>query len=133
MGVTYHSSMARYPERRTLVRFPVRGMSASLSIRYRLGTHQGEVLDFNRFGATIELPRPIPLHKPLFVTLKYAGLHPEAIVGTAHNCRCIKVGAYRCGIRFRTESPLQLDRDEVVAGLIVVEMSLAQAEATPTT
>ena len=118
--------MTKCPERRTLVRFPVTGMSVSVAVRYRLGTHQGEVVDFNRHGVTIELPRNIPLNKPLFVTLKYKGLHPEAIVGTAHNCRCLRVGVYRCGIRFRTDSALQLDRDEVVRSLAAVEASLAQ-------
>ena len=125
--------MTRCPERRTLVRFPVTGMSVTVAVRYRLGTHQGEVLDFNRYGVTIELQRPIPLNKPLFVTLKYAGLHPEAIVGTAHNCRCLRIGVYRCGVRFRTDSALQLDRDEVVRGLSAVEIQLMRQVAASAT
>lgn len=107
-------------------------MSVSLSVRYRLGTHQGRVVDFNRYGVTIELQRPIPLNKPLFVTLKYDGLHPEAIVGTAHNCRCLRVGVFRCGIRFRTDSALQLDRDEVVRSLALVEAALIRLESAGT-
>jgi hypothetical protein len=125
--------MTRCPERRTLVRFPVTGMSASVAVRYRLGTHQGNVVDFNRHGITIELPRAIPLNKPLFVTLKYEGLHPEAIVGTAHTCRIWRVGIYRCGIRFRTDSALQLDRDEVMRGLVAAETALARIAATNAT
>jgi hypothetical protein len=126
-------SMTRCPERRMLVRFPVTGMSVSVAVRYRLGTHQGDVVDFNRFGVTIQLPRAIPLNKPLFVTLKYKGLHPEAIVGTAHNIRCLDVGVYRCGIRFRTDSALQLDRDEVVRALLAVEESLTRLAAANAT
>jgi hypothetical protein len=125
--------MTRCPERRTLVRFPVTGMSVSIAVRYRLGTHQGEVVDFNRYGVTIELQRPVPLNKPLFVSLKYAGLHPEAIVATAHNCRRLRLGVYRCGIRFRTDSALQLDRDEVVVSLSALEASLARVAMTSVT
>jgi hypothetical protein len=108
-------------------------MSVSISIRYRFGTHQGEVLEFNRYGVTIQLQRPIPLNKPLFVTLRYVGLHPEAIVATAHNCRAVKAGVYRCGIRFRTDSHLQLDRDDVERSLGRVEASLRQLESTAST
>jgi hypothetical protein len=125
--------MTRCPERRTLVRFPVTGMSVSIAVRYRLGTHHGDVVDFNRYGVTIELQRPIPLNKPLFVTLRYDGLHPEAIIGTAHNCRSLRLGVYRCGIRFRTDSPLQLDRDDVVRSLSAVEASLMRLVATSAT
>jgi PilZ domain len=100
-------------------------MSASISVRFRIGTHQGEVLDFNRHGITIQLQRPLPVDKPLFVTLRFSGLHPEAIVGTAHNCRFVARGTYRCGIRFRTNSHLQLDRDDVERCLSVVEECLA--------
>jgi len=125
--------MTRCPERRSLVRFPVSGMGVSVAVRYRLGTHQGDVVDFNRYGVTIELQRPIPINKPLFVTLKYEGLHPEAIVGTAHNCRRLHVGVYRCGVRFRTDSVLQLDRDDVVRSLCALEASLMRLAAASAT
>jgi hypothetical protein len=108
-------------------------MSASISVRYRIGTHQGKVLDFNRHGITIEVQRPIPVDKPLFVTLRYSGLHREAIVGAAHNCRLIATATYRCGIRFRTDSRLQLDRDAVEKSLGVFEEWLAQSESTAAT
>jgi hypothetical protein len=100
-------------------------MKASVSVRHRFGTHQGDVVDFNRFGVTVVLRRPIPVNKPLFVTLKYAGARLDAIVGAAHHCRFTPDGLFRCGIRFRTNSPNQLDRDEIDAQLGSLESALA--------
>ena len=108
-------------------------MKAWISIPYRLGTHQGEVVDFNRFGVTVALRRPIPVNKPLLVTLKYAGARLEAIVGAAHHCRFTPDGTFRCGIRFRTNSPIQLDRDEIEIRLETLETRLAQSSISAAT
>jgi PilZ domain len=122
--------MARFPERRALVRFPVSEMTASISVRFRIGSYQANVVDFNRHGITIELSRRLPMNKPLFVDLRYPGLDSETIVATAHNCRTLNGGrGYRCGIRFRTDSHLQLDRDDVELALRTVEAQLANAPA----
>jgi PilZ domain len=125
--------MVRCPERRNLDRYPVVDMRASISVRYRFGTHQGDVIDFNRLGVTIVLRRPIPVNKPLYVTLRYAGTRLEPIVGAAHHCRFTPDGSFRCGIRFRTNSPMQLDRDEIDAQLLALERTLAQHTAPATT
>ncbi len=122
--------MVRCPERRSLQRYPAVDMRASISVRFRLGTQQGDVVDFNRFGVTMLLPRPVPVNKPLFVTLKYAGVRLDSIVGAAHHCRFTPEGRFRCGIRFRTNSPIQLDRDEIEAQLHAFEQELARADAT---
>jgi len=108
-------------------------MSVSISVRLRFGTHQGTVIDFNRSGATVELSRALPLNKQLLVTLRCPGAHPEAIVGTAHTCRAAGKGTFRCGIRFRTDSPFQLDRDDVEDALRMLEASFASAKTTETT
>ena len=101
-------------------------MTASISVRFRIGTCHGTVLDFNRHGITIELTQRLPMHKPLFVNLRYGRFDTEAIVATAHNCHALDAGhGYRCGIRFRTESDLQLDREEVELALQKVEADLA--------
>ncbi len=126
-------AMVRCPERRTMSRFPVTGMRVSISVRLRLGTHQGTVVDFNRAGATVELPKALPLNKQLWVTLRCPGAHPEAIVGTAHTCRAVGRGMYRCGIRFRTDSSVQLDRDDVEEALRALEASFANARSSETT
>jgi hypothetical protein len=119
--------MSRCPERRNLERFPVADMKAWISVRYRFGTHQGDVVDFNRYGVTVALRRPIPVNKPLFVTLKHAGARLEAIVGAAHHCRFTSDGTFRCGIRFRTNSPNQLDRDEMELRLETLERALSES------
>lgn len=96
-------------------------------MRSRIGSYQGTVVDFNRQGITIELAHPLPMNKPLFVNLRYPRLDTETIVATAHNCHALDRGRkYRCGIRFRTNSQLQLDRDEVESALRRVESDLAK-------
>ena len=119
--------MFRCPERRIFERFPVEDMKASISIRYRFGTNHGEVLDFNRYGITVVLRRPVPVNKPLFVTLTYGTTRLEAIVGAAHHCRFTSKGIFRCGIRFRTNSPNQLDRDEIDIRLESLEKILIES------
>jgi PilZ domain len=125
--------MVRCPERRNLERFPVVDMKASISVRYRFGTHHGDVVDFNRYGITVVLRRPIAVNKPLFVELKYGGLRLEGIVGAAHHCRFTTDGMFRCGIRFRTNSPIQLDRDEIDVRLESVERTLMELFAAAST
>jgi hypothetical protein len=126
-------AMVRCPERRTMSRFPVAGVNVSISVRLRFGNHQGTVVDFNRSGITVELPRALPLNKQLLVTLRCPGAHPEAIVSTAHTCHTTRRGVYRCGIRFRTDSSIQLDRDDVEAALCALEASFAKATSTEAT
>ncbi len=117
--------MVRCPERRTFERFPVSEMRASISLRHRIGSHHGDVIDFNRLGITVVLRRPIPVNKPLYVTLRQGATRLDAIVGAAHHCRFDASGWFRCGIRFRTNSPIQLDRDEIERNLLALEQALA--------
>lgn len=119
--------MFRCPERRIFERFPVEDMKASISIRFRFGTNQGEVVDFNRYGITVVLRRPVPVNKPIFVTLTHGTTRLESIVGAAHNCRFTANEAFRCGIRFRTNSPNQLDRDEIDLCLEALEKTLIES------
>jgi PilZ domain len=100
-------------------------MTASISVRFRIGSCQGTVIDFNRHGITIESSQRLPINKPLFVNLRYGRVDTETIVATAHHCHSLEGGRYRCGIRFRTDSHLQLDRDEVESALQNVEAQLA--------
>jgi PilZ domain len=124
--------MTRCPERRSFERFPAVDMKAWISVRHRFGTHQGDVVDFNRFGVTVKLRRPIPVNKPLFVTLKLARTRLEEIVGAAHHCRLTSDGVFRCGIRFRTNSPIQLDRDDIELRLEALERLLSERLASAT-
>jgi hypothetical protein len=117
--------MSRCPERRYLERFLVADMKVAISVQYRFGTHHGDVIDFNQGGVTVVLRRPLPVNKPLFISLMYNGSRLDGIVGAAHHCRFTSQGSFRCGIRFRTNSPIQLDRDEIEARLQSVENTLA--------
>jgi hypothetical protein len=119
--------MVRCPERRIFERFPVTNMKATISVRHRFGTHQGDAVDFNRYGVTVVLPRPIPINKPLFISLKYARTRLDEVVGAAHHCRLSRDGKFRCGIRFRTNSPNQLDRDETELQLQTLEKAIAES------
>ena len=47
----------------------------------------------------------------------------ERVIGVVHNCLVHNQG-YRCGIRFRTESLLQFDRNHVEAALAELETAL---------
>lgn len=120
-------AMVRCPERRNFERFPVTNMKATIAIRYRFGTHQGDVVDFNRLGVTVVLRRPVPINKPLFISLRYADSRLDEVVGAAHHCRLSRDGTFRCGIRFRTNSPIQLDRDETELLLETLERSVAES------
>ena len=96
--------MVRCPERRSLERFPVTNMKATISVRYRFGTHHGDVVDFNRFGTTVVMRRPLPIRRLLFVSLKYPGSRLDEIVGAAHHCR------YSQTERFAAESVFERTR-----------------------
>lgn len=125
--------MVRCPERRLSERLPVTNMKAVIAVRYRFGTHHGDVVDFNRFGVTVALRRPLPVNKPLFVSLKYSGARLDEVVGAAHHCRFSPDGTFRCGIRFRTNSPIQLDRDETEHLLETLERKIAESRGATAT
>jgi hypothetical protein len=108
-------------------------MKAVISVRYRFGTHQGDVVDFNRLGITVALRRPLPVNKPLFISLKYSGTRLDEVVGAAHHCRYLPDGTFRCGIRFRTNSPIQLDRDETEHLLGDLERAVAESRSATAT
>ncbi len=125
--------MVRCPERRSLERLPVTNMKATISVRHRFGTHHGDVVDFNRFGVTIALRRPLPINKPLLVSLKHPESRLDEVVGVAHHCRYSPDGIFRVGIRFRTNSPIQLDRDEVEHLLEMLERKIVESLGATTT
>jgi hypothetical protein len=133
MAAAYIFRMFRCPERRSAQRLPVVAMRASISLQNRFGAHHGEVVDFNRHGITVALQRPIATNRPLIVELTYQTLRLGGIVGAAHHCRYTREGSFRCGIRFRTNSPAQLDRDEIDQRLIDIERALGAALTAATT
>lgn len=61
-------------------------------------------------------PNSLAKHRTVFLSLRQGNLAVENLVGVVHNCTAHERG-YRLGIRFRTESELQLDPAQVVAHL----------------
>ena len=117
--------MTKCPDRRAIPRFPVTGMTATLRVSGHFGRQDATVIDFNREGATLLLPEPVPSSRPIYVSLLKPPLRLDGIVGAIHNCRPSEGGGFRCGVQFRTTSLLQFDRESTELELIRLEISLA--------
>ena len=111
-------------ERRGRPRLPgSAGLSAELRIKGRMGQFSVQVLDFNRFGLAACCQRPLPKDQIVFLTLSDGERLLQRVIGVVHNCLSMD-GGYRCGIRFRTQSALQFDREEVESALAALEADL---------
>jgi hypothetical protein len=119
------AAMTKCPDRRAIPRFPVTGMTATLRVSGHFGRQDATVIDFNREGATLLLPEPIPTSRPIYLSLLKPPLRLDGIVGAIHNCRPTETGAFRCGVQFRTTSLLQFDRESTERELIRLEIALA--------
>lgn len=119
-------SMATPPadsERRSHPRYAAGSIKVSLRPRGALSKFSAELLDFNRHGLAVRFDRPMPKDKLVFLSLHCADLHLDQVVGVIHNCFAQEDG-YRCGIRFRTQSALQFDREQVESVLLDFESLL---------
>ncbi len=99
-------------------------LSAQLRCRGQIGQIPVRVLDFNRHGLAVRCERPLPKDQVVFLALAHGERVLERVVGVVHNCFSLE-GGYRCGIRFRTQSRLQFDRETVESGLAELESALA--------
>ena len=117
--------MTKCPDRRAIPRFPVTGMTATLRVSGHFGSQDATVIDFNREGASLLLPEPVPSSRPIYLSLLKPPLRLDGIVGAIHNCRPFAAGGFRCGVQFRTKSLLQFDRESTERELIRLEISLA--------
>ena len=111
-------------ERRTLPRLTGQEISAFLRRKGSFNRLAVEVLDFNRHGAAIQLQTPLPREQVVFLTLRHGSTELKKIIGVVHNCLGLASG-YRCGVRFRTGSALQLDRSLIERQLALLESQLA--------
>jgi hypothetical protein len=109
-------------DRRSEPRYHGSGLCAQLRLKGQLGWSSVEVLDFNRHGAAVRSDRPLPKDQIVFLSLDDGDL--ERVIGVVHNCLVLE-GSYRCGIRFRTQSSLQFDREIVESRLRALERTLA--------
>lgn len=115
----------------------------SLRQRGQLARCRARVIDFNRFGMAVLTERPLDKDRRLFISLRWEEIRLDNVVGVVHNCiphgpasdgavpdAGATPGGYRCGIRFRTRSELQLDQHQVEIGLMRLELALARLAAS---
>jgi hypothetical protein len=102
-------------------------MVACVRLKGQLARVPVEVIDFNRHGLAIRCTRPLPKDSLVFLSLNAGEQVLDRVVGVVHNCLGMDEG-FRCGIRFRTQSDLQFDREMVEAQLATLELALAGLE-----
>ncbi len=113
-------------DRRSQPRFAPQALSAFLRLKGELGRTTVGVLDFNRHGLAVQCDRPLPKEAHVFLSLDDGETQLERVIGVVHNCLTLD-GGYRCGIRFRTQSRLQFDREVVEARLRELEERFSAA------
>ena len=112
------SVQIRCSERRTQPRFPGERIGVTLRVRGRWTKQSAEVIDFNRFGMSVLVERPLDPSKALCLSLQLGPIRLPDLRAVVHNCR-MSAGRvdgksrYRCGIQFRTDAKDQFDRNEV--------------------
>lgn len=130
-------------DRRTYPRREAPELAVTLRQRGQLARCRARVIDFNRFGMAVFTDRPLDKDRRLFISLRWEEIRLENVVGVVHNCiphEPPPAGAppedggnrhgYRCGIRFRTRSELQLDQQQVEVDLMRLELALAKVAAS---
>ena len=117
----------QHEERRQGLRFAGDALQVALRRRGRFGVIPAEALDFNRFGIAVRTTRPMGRDRPVFMSLRCGAVQIHSVVGVVHNC--VREGRhFRCGIRFRLGSALQLDRQRVEALLARLEEAARQQD-----
>ncbi|MFT7654588.1 MAG: hypothetical protein ACI9ON_001155 [Limisphaerales bacterium] len=99
-------------ERRRHKRFDVDGIIVSVRRKGRLAHLIGAAQDFNRHGIGLVIDQPLGKDTLVYLSIRSAYAKIDNIIGIVHNCISQEAG-YRCGIQFRTHSPLQHDRREI--------------------
>jgi len=98
---------------------------ATIGVRFPWPRITADVLDFNRYGMSLRLARPLATNQTVDIELDFGVLHIEGVVGVIHNCRSLRDGGYRCGIQFRTGAATQLDRNQIRSQLAGLEREVA--------
>lgn len=116
-------------ERRQHPRCETRGLTATIGQAFRWNRITADVLDYNRYGMSLRLTRPLATDQTIDIELDFGTMHIAGVVGVIHNCRGLRDGGYRCGIQFRTGARTQLDRNQIRAQLARLEREIG-AEVT---
>lgn len=111
-------------DRRSLPRFSTVDVEVSVRPRGQLTHMPARLVDFNRYGVALLLAESLPKDKTVFVHLECGNASLDDVVGVVHNSLRHEDG-YRCGIRFRTQSNAQFDRQAVEQKLIELEGMIA--------
>jgi hypothetical protein len=111
-------------DRRRQPRFRSDLLVAHVRLKGQFNRVPVEVLDFNRHGLAVRIEQPLPKDQLVFLTLDTDQISVSRVIGVVHNCLPHSSG-YRCGIRFRTQSGLQFDREKVELQLAELEQHLA--------
>lgn len=111
-------------DRRSLPRFSTVDVDVNVRLRGQLTHMQARLVDFNRYGVAILLAEPLPKDKIVFIHLACGDARLDDVVGVVHNSLRHEDG-YRCGIRFRTQSNEQFDREAAEHKLIEIEGMIA--------
>ena len=114
-------------DRRSQPRFRSDLLVAHVRIKGQFNRVPVEVLDFNRHGLAVRIEQPLPKDQLVFLTLDTDEISVSRVIGVVHNCLPSSSG-YRCGIRFRTQSGLQFDREKVELQLAGLEQRLATGD-----
>jgi hypothetical protein len=107
-------------------------ITALIPLRGHLKRYKATLIDFNIYGAAVSLAHPLATDTTAFMTLEWSGLRVTGLVCQISNCLRATSGQpsrYRCGLRFRVISPLQLDRYETTQLLRQFERQLAAANS----
>jgi hypothetical protein len=110
-------------DRRTSNRYTSGDIKVSLRPRGHFQNVEAEVVDFNRYGIAIVTEQPLPMDRFVFITMQCGDIRAEKVVGVVHNSMRHDNG-FRCGIRFRPQSKLQQDPEEVEGKLTAMELSV---------
>lgn len=106
------SAPAIQADRRAIPRFDDSTIRVTVRIPGKLGTSSGRLIDFNRYGLAVCLAGSSALitAKTSLVALSFnvGRFHVRNALGVIHN-RYRLTGGDRLGIRFRIDSPSQLD------------------------
>jgi hypothetical protein len=114
-------------DRRSFPRFSNQDVEITVRPRGQLTQMPARLVDFNRHGVAVLLAVPLPKDKKVFIHLACGDICLDDVVGVVHNSLRHTDG-YRCGIRFRTQSSRQFDRQMVERMLAQIEAMIARNE-----
>ena len=93
-------------DRRRKPRHDVEGLLVCVRRKGRLAKLIGMAVDFNRFGLAVVTDQPLSRETLVYLSITTPMAKIDNVIGVVHNCISQDTG-YRCGIQFRTASPLQ--------------------------